>query len=193
MSIRTLSAAVVSGIALAATQLPAVAAVDFVAKQAAGETSTSGLIGTKIQNSAGERIGDVNYLVLDADGKISTIVIGVGGFLGVGEKNVGVPFSSVTREVDKNGNPTFKLEATKEELSAAPAYEWTEKGTMQKAADSATGAVDSAGKTVREKTEGMIQADEPSSATGASDGTSGEMKKDVPEVKEMPKPDADTQ
>ena len=193
MSIRTLSVALVSGIALAATQIPAVAAVDFVSKQTAGETSTSGLIGTKIQNDAGERIGDVNYLVLNEDGKISTIVIGVGGFLGVGEKNVGVPFDSVTRAVDKDGNLMLKLEATKEELSAAPAYEWSEKGTLQKAADSAEDAADSAAKTVSEKTEGMMEADESTSATGASDGTSGEMKKDMPEAKEMQDSGADTQ
>lgn len=169
MSIRALTAALLSSAALVATQIPAVAATDFIAKQAAGEQSSSGLIGTKIQNSAGETIGDVNYLVLDSSGNVSTVVIGVGGFLGVGEKNVGVPFKAVSRQDDKNGNPVFILNATKEELNSAPSYEWTEKGSAQKAADSATG-------TVKEKTEGMTRADEPStsgSATGASEGESG--------------------
>jgi sporulation protein YlmC with PRC-barrel domain len=170
MSIRSLTVALMSGVALAATQLPAVAATDFVAKQAAGESSSSGLIGTKIQNSANENIGDVNYLVLDENGSVTTVVIGVGGFLGVGEKNVGVPYKSVTREVDKDGNAVFKLNATKEELSAAPAYEWTEKGTLQKAAD-----------TVKEKTEGMTRADDPAPATtGTSEGASGSMSADTP-------------
>ncbi len=168
MSIRAMTVALMSGAALVAAQLPAVAATDFIAKQSTGELSSSGLIGTKIQNSAGETVGDVNYLVLDANGAVSTVVIGVGGFLGVGEKNVGVPFKAVTRQDDKNGNPVFMLNATKEELNSAPAYEWTEKGSGQKAADSATG-------TVKDKTEGMTRADDPapSSSTGASEGASG--------------------
>jgi len=167
MSIRALTVALMSGVALAAVQLPAAAATDFIAKQSAGEQSSSGLIGTKIQNSAGETVGDVNYLVLDSNGAVTTVVIGVGGFLGVGEKNVGVPYKAVTRQDDKNGNPVFILNATKDELNGAPAYEWAEKGSMQKAADSATG-------TVKEKTEGMTRADEPTgSATGASEGASG--------------------
>ncbi len=173
MSIRTLTVALMSGAAFAAAQLPAVAAPDFVNKQAAGESSSSGLIGTKIQNAAGENIGDVNYLVLDAEGKVTTVVIGVGGFLGVGEKNVGVPYKSVTKADDSNGNPVFKLEASKEELAAAPAYEWTEKGAMKKAADSASGSVS-------DKTEGMTRADDQPATTGASEGTAGTADKAPP-------------
>ena len=174
MTVRSLTVALMSGVALAAVQLPAVAAPDFVTKQAAGESSSSGLIGTKIQNGAGENIGDVNYLVLDKGGNVTTVVIGVGGFLGVGEKNVGVPFKSVTRTDDNNGNPVFKLEATKEELANAPAYEFSEKGSMSKAADSGTG-------TVKEKTESMTRADDPapSASTGASEGTAGDAKRET--------------
>lgn len=163
MSYRSVTAALMGGVAVLAMSLPASAATSFVAKQSAGEASSSGLIGTKVQNAAGETIGDVNYLVLDANGSVSTVVIGVGGVLGVGEKNVGVPFKSVTRQDDKNGNPVFVLDASKDELTAAPAYEWTEKGAMKKAADSVSG-----------KTEGMTRADEPtSSSTGVSEGASG--------------------
>lgn len=174
MTIRSLTVALMSGVALAAVELPAVAATNFVAKQAAGEASSSGLIGTKIQNGAGENIGDVNYLVLDANGSVTTVVIGVGGFLGVGEKNVGVPFKSVTRQDDKSGNPVFVLDATKDELNGAPAYEWTEKGSLQKATDATT-------ETVKEKTQGMTRAEDPTpSSTGASTGASGDAK---PETK----------
>lgn len=186
MSFRSLTVALMSGVALAAVQLPAVAATDFVPKQAVGEASSSGLIGTKIQNSAGENIGDVNYLVLDANGSVTTVVIGVGGFLGVGEKNVGVPFKSVTRQDDKSGNAVFMLNATKEELASAPAYEWIEKGSIQKAADSAT-------KTVKEKTEGMTRADDPKPASsGASTGVSGETEPDATAPAESAPPPAES-
>jgi sporulation protein YlmC with PRC-barrel domain len=191
MSIRAMTVALMSSAAIVATQLPALAATDFVPKQSAGEQSSSGLIGTKIQNSAGETIGDVNYLVLDGSGTVTTVVIGVGGFLGVGEKNVGVPFKSVTKQDDKSGNPVFILNATKEDLNSAPAYEWSEKGSMQKAADSTQ-------ESVKEKTEGMTRAEDtsPSSSTGASEGSTGsatpapapEAKPDTPAPEATPPP-----
>lgn len=170
---RSLTAALLGGAAVLALQLPAIAAPNFVTKQAAGEMSSSGLIGTKIQNGAGENVGDVNYLVLDDSGHVTTVVIGVGGFLGVGEKNIAVPFKDVTKQQDNNGNTIFVLNASKDELSSAPAYEWTEKGAMQKLTDKAKAA----GETVKEKTEGMTRADEPTpSTTGPSDGTTGAAK-----------------
>src|SRR3712207_6088541 len=42
-----------------------------------------------------DRIGDVSEVILDRSGRIEEVVIGVGGFLGIGEKNVAVPFSAV--------------------------------------------------------------------------------------------------
>lgn len=112
--------------------LAAANAVEFVATQAAGEQSTSSLIGLNVQNNAGEALGDVNYFVIDASGKITTVVIGVGGFLGVAEKNVGVPFSALTITTNADGKEIGKLDATKDNLTAAPAYVWTEKSTAQR-------------------------------------------------------------
>ena len=173
MTLRSLTAAVLGSAALIALQVPAMAGPNFVDKQAAGEISSSGLIGTKIQNAAGENVGDVNYLVLDANGNVTTIVMGVGGILGVAEKNVGVPFKEVTKQQDQAGNTILVVNASKDELSAAPAYEWTEKTAMQKMQDKAT----SVGETVKEKTEGMTRANEPApSTTGTSEGTSGKTK-----------------
>jgi hypothetical protein len=42
-----------------------------------------------------DKIGDVEEVILDRDGKIEAVVIGVGGFLGIGEKEVAIPFKSV--------------------------------------------------------------------------------------------------
>lgn len=128
MSIRALTVALMSGAALAAAQLPAVAATDFIAKQSAGEQSSSGLIGTKIQNSAGETIGDVNYLVLDANGAVSTVVIGVGGFLGVGEKDVAVSFKELKITRDQNDGDVDKVTVNynKDQLKSAPEFKSAE-------------------------------------------------------------------
>src|SRR5690606_8691689 len=51
------------------------------------------IIGETIYNSAGddaESIGDVNDFVLDQNGEIGAVVVGVGGFLGIGQKNVAI-------------------------------------------------------------------------------------------------------
>ena len=63
----------------------------------------------------------MNDLLLDKSGKINAVIIGVGGFLGVGEKNVAVPFSSL-KGAEKNGSRYLVLETTKEALQTAPGY-----------------------------------------------------------------------
>src|SRR4029453_5823700 len=46
-----------------------------------------------VYDQGNNKIGDVDDVLLGADGKITALVIGVGGFLGIGEKNVIVPFT----------------------------------------------------------------------------------------------------
>jgi sporulation protein YlmC with PRC-barrel domain len=55
----------------------------------------SKFMGVDIYGTNNEKIGDVKDIVLDHQGVIQAVVIGVGGFLGIGEKNVAVPFKSV--------------------------------------------------------------------------------------------------
>ena len=67
------------------------------------------------------KIGDVNDILLDKNGKIEAVIIGVGGLLGIGEKNVAIPFSSL-KVAEKNGSRYLVVETTKEALQAAPGY-----------------------------------------------------------------------
>jgi sporulation protein YlmC with PRC-barrel domain len=50
-----------------------------------GNWRASKLMGLDVYSQANEKLGDVNELILDKDGKVSAVVIGVGGFLGMGE------------------------------------------------------------------------------------------------------------
>ena len=122
------SAALAFALAMTPAQAPAIAqsAFSIVANQPAGETNIGNLIGAKVFNDAGEQLGDVNYLLVNSSGQISTAVIGVGGFLGVGEKNVGFPFSVLKITPGPQGERQIKLSATKIELQAAPKFEWRE-------------------------------------------------------------------
>jgi sporulation protein YlmC with PRC-barrel domain len=66
-----------------------------VQSNAQGKWRSSKLIGLNVYNNNNEKIGDINELITDSSGKIDTVVIGAGGFLGMGEHNVGVPFGQV--------------------------------------------------------------------------------------------------
>jgi sporulation protein YlmC with PRC-barrel domain len=77
---------------------------------------------TNVYNMAGEKIGDVNDIAVDESGKITAIVIGVGGFLGIGEKEVSMKTDEVKRMVHSDGKTYFTVNATADQLKAAPAY-----------------------------------------------------------------------
>jgi len=113
------------------------AAISFVTDQPSGERLARVLLGSDVQNSAGESVGDIRDLVFDSSGHISTVLLGVGGFLGMGEKNVGVPFNSLTYATDKNGVRVITVALSKETLKAAPAFKATEKTTMDAVKDRA--------------------------------------------------------
>ena len=67
----------------------------FVTEQTASQWRGSKLVGVDIYGSDNAKIGDVSEVLLDAGGNAQAVVIGVGGFLGIGEKNVAVPFSAI--------------------------------------------------------------------------------------------------
>ena len=104
----------------------------FVTQQPANEWRAELFIGEAVLNTAGEPIGDISDLIFDRAGRISTAVIGVGGFLGVGEKEIGVPFATLTFDVGKNGERVIVAALSKEDLAAAPKFKATEETTFDR-------------------------------------------------------------
>ncbi len=96
----------------------------FVANQAADEWRSTKLVGLTVYNKANERVGDINDLILGPDGKISNAVIGVGGFLGMGEKLVAVAFSDLQLNRDADGSMHVIVNSTKEALESAPDFKY---------------------------------------------------------------------
>ena len=80
----------------------------------AEEVRASKLIGTRVVNAAKETVGDVNEIVLTKDGKVAAVVLGVGGFLGMGEREVAVNFNSIQMSRDQNNNLVLTVDTTKE-------------------------------------------------------------------------------
>jgi sporulation protein YlmC with PRC-barrel domain len=96
----------------------------FSATQAADEWRSSKLVGLGVYNSANERVGDINDLILGPDGKITNAVIGVGGFLGMGEKLVAIAFSDLQLNRDADGTMRVTVNSTKEALESAPDFKY---------------------------------------------------------------------
>jgi len=85
------------------------------------------IIGESVYNGTGddaEKIGDVSDLVLDANGTAKSMIVGVGGFLRVGQKDVEVDYKSA-EWTEKNGDRWIVMAMTKEQLQALPAFDRT--------------------------------------------------------------------
>jgi len=79
-------------------------------------------MGKSVQNSAGDKVGTVKDILFDDQGKMSAIIIGVGGFLGIGEKSVGIPFDMVKTNKDANGNLVVVAMLDKDAINNAPDF-----------------------------------------------------------------------
>ena len=132
-----LAAAPLAGQALAQPTTAPGVTVPFVSQQPAEEWLARVFIGQTVHNAAGEAIGDINDLVFNRKGQITTVVIGVGGFLSIGEKGVGVPYSALTFNVGKTGERVIVVALTKQDLTQAPVFKATEKTTFDMVKDKA--------------------------------------------------------
>ena len=90
-------------------------------QEVTGAWNAKDFMRSRVYNMAGERVGDVNDILVD-DGRVAAIVIGVGGFLGIGEKEVSLKPDQVKRMVHSDGETYFTVNTTKEQLQAAPEY-----------------------------------------------------------------------
>ena len=108
-------------------------------EQSADTYLASTLLDATVYNAADEEVGDVNDMIITSDGKIEGVVIGVGGFLGVGEKNVAIELSRLEMTQDEDRDTYFMADLTAEELEAAPEFMTAEDVQMQ-AESAAAGA-----------------------------------------------------
>jgi sporulation protein YlmC with PRC-barrel domain len=84
---------------------------------------TRDLIGTRIKNAEGKDIGEIDSLIVDPqNGRVTHAVVGLGGFLGVGEKKVVVPWSEMKMAAHQNGKKAL-ITMDQAKLENAPRYE----------------------------------------------------------------------
>ncbi len=115
---------------------PAAPSAAAATQQQTDQWRGSQLIGLDVYNNSDENIGDINDVILGKDGKIELIVVGVGGWLGMGEHDVAltwdqVSFSEQPRKGDRASaeggeKPDHAMvNMSKEQLKAMPAFKYS--------------------------------------------------------------------
>ncbi|MGO4387583.1 PRC-barrel domain-containing protein [Microvirga sp. 2YAF29] len=79
---------------------------NWMTQEKAGQWRASKIEGLNVYNNNNEKIGDISELLVDQNGKIEAVVIGVGGFLGMGEHDVAVPFDQIKFVNEARANTT---------------------------------------------------------------------------------------
>ena len=87
---------------------------------ATGWSAKKQILGKDVYNEAGDKIGEIEDLIVTPSRSLSYAIVGVGGFLGVGERNVAVPVAKFKQQMGKIVLPG----ATKDKLMAAPKFEY---------------------------------------------------------------------
>jgi len=93
---------------------------DMPAPTASGDTRK--LIGRTVKNAQDETIGEIKSVYIGPDGKVDSLIVGVGGILGLGEREVRLAWSDL--KVSNNGEKVV-LDITKDELKAKPEYKYS--------------------------------------------------------------------
>jgi len=81
------------------------------------------MIGEAVHNESDDKVGDITDVLVSRDGKVTAFVVGAGGFLGMGEHNVAIPYDRIT----KTGDKLILAGYTKDQLKEMPKYEPREK------------------------------------------------------------------
>jgi PRC-barrel domain protein len=105
---------------------PSSASAKFINTQKPDQYLASKFKGTDVIGADNQKIGDVSDMLFDKDGKIEAYVVGVGGFLGIGTKDVALApsaFQVVPGDKSKNESDKLKLSMTKDQLKQAANFE----------------------------------------------------------------------
>ena len=84
-------------------------------------TTVTNLYKQNVYDPSDNKIGDVDDVLIDKEGRVTAMIIGVGGFLGMGGKDVAIPFSAV-HAYEKNDKWYLSLNTTKDALKTAPGF-----------------------------------------------------------------------
>ena len=109
----------------------AAASEKVVQQQAPNELRLDWITGTNVEAPDGSGIGSIKDLILDGEtGELKAAIIGVGGFLGIGQKDIALPWEELTINYDAR---EITASLTREEADAAPEYVFRDRDTAPSA------------------------------------------------------------
>jgi len=110
----------------------------IIPEQTGTQLRAEDLMGTTVVDPEGKEVGTVDDLIFDEQKKIVGVVVGVGGFLGIGKKDVGLDWQQAKLQEDQAaGTKKIQISLTKADLEAAPDFKTKEE---QKAEEEAAAA-----------------------------------------------------
>lgn len=80
----------------------------------------SDMMNKDVKTADGENIGSIDDLIIDDDGQIVAIIVGVGGFLGMGEKDVAIGWDNVTHSASNDDE--VRVDVTRDDLRSAQEF-----------------------------------------------------------------------
>jgi sporulation protein YlmC with PRC-barrel domain len=84
-------------------------------------TTVTNFYKQNVYDPSDNKIGEVDDVLIDKEGRVTALIIGVGGFLGMGDKDVAIPFSALHAS-EKNNKWYLVLNTTKDALKTAPGF-----------------------------------------------------------------------
>ena len=94
----------------------------YLGSAPANGSQASNLIGAEVRTSGGEEMGPVSDLIINKNGQVVAIVISVGGFLGMGQRDVAIGWDDVTRSGTSSDKNNLQLNMTSDSLMSAPEF-----------------------------------------------------------------------
>jgi sporulation protein YlmC with PRC-barrel domain len=167
LRIPAMAIAIVAPLATGAPAQQQVAGPAVTPPQIVGALRSTELIGATVMSSDGELVGAVDDLLLGRAGETTAVVIGLAGYLGLGEKDVAMPFSAVSplRQPDthvplsvRDGRyggssaERVRIDATVGDLASAPAFKAGEGQSATGRPSSSSGAPESVTKEPKSST-----------------------------------------
>lgn len=81
------------------------------------------MIGRELLNASNDKIGSIDSVMLAQDGKVQAVIVNIGGFLGLGERNVAINWSDISVSADGKRITTA---LTRDQLKALPEYRYAD-------------------------------------------------------------------
>jgi sporulation protein YlmC with PRC-barrel domain len=110
-------------LALIATLSTPAFAADTMSSLPADSSTITNYYKQDVYDMSQNSVGKIDDVLIDKSGKITALMVGVGGFLGMGEKDVALPFSAVKGE-KKNDKWYLTVDETKDSLKKAVGYKY---------------------------------------------------------------------